>query len=182
MQCVSFRVSRLPQAPAAQSRTVRRMSTTDQRTAQIARIAACPAVLRKAVEGLSDEQLDTRYRDGGWTARQVIHHVADSHMNAFLRFRWVVAEDHPTIKTYDQDEWAKFSDLKLPVEPSLRILEGLHERWVVFLKSLPEKAWSRKANHPEHGEITMDDLLGIYGKHGDNHAKQITDLRARQGW
>ena len=158
------------------------MSTTDQRTAKIARIAACPPVLRKAVEGLSDEQLDTPYRDGGWTPRQVVHHVGDSHMNAFLRFRWALAEDRPTIKTYDQDEWAKFPDLKLPVEPSLKLLEGLHERWVVLLSSLSDKDWSRKLNHPERGEISMDDLLDIYSEHGDNHAKQITDLRARRGW
>lgn len=158
------------------------MSTTDPRTAKIARIAACPPVLRKAVEGLSDSQLDTPYRDGGWTVRQVVHHVADSHANAYLRFRWIVAEDHPTIKTYDQDVWATFPDVKLPVEPSLKIIEGLHERWVAFLSSLPEAAWLRTANHPERGEITMDDLLDIYSEHGANHAGQITGLRAQKGW
>jgi hypothetical protein len=131
------------------------MSTTDQRTALIARIAESPSVLRRAVEGLSDEQLDTPYRDGGWTCRQVIHHVADSHMNGYLRFRWVASEENTTIKTYDQD---------------------------VFLSALPDNAWTRKAHHPEHGEITMDNLLDIYGNHGHNHAKQITDLRARKGW
>ncbi len=158
------------------------MSTTDQRAAKIARIAACPPVLRKAVEGLSDSQLDTPYRDGGWTVRQVVHHVADAHANALLRFRWVVAEDHPTIKTYDQDVWAKFEDLKLPPEVSLGIIDGLHERWSVFLRSLPDEAWSRTATHPEKGEVTLDDLLDIYSEHGDNHARQITDLRERNGW
>ncbi|MEO8194777.1 MAG: YfiT family bacillithiol transferase [Gemmatimonadales bacterium] len=158
------------------------MSTTDQRTAKIARITAYPPVLRKAVEGLSDEQLDTPYRDGGWTVRQVVHHVADSHANAYLRFRWVVAEDRPTIKTYDQDVWAQLPDTKLPPEPSLRIVDGLHERWAAFLTSLPDDAWSRKANHPERGEVTLDDLLDTYSDHGANHAKQITDLRERKGW
>lgn len=158
------------------------MSTTEQRKAKIAKIGAAPPALRSAVQGLSDEQLDTPYGEGKWTCRQVIHHVADSHMNAFLRFRWVVAENHPTLKTYDQDEWAKFADLKLPVAPSLQILDALHARWTAFLNSLPDSAWSRTANHPEHGEVTMDDLLGIYSDHGHNHAKQITDLRERRGW
>jgi hypothetical protein len=158
------------------------MSTTEQRSAKIERIGAAPTALRNAVKGLTDEQLDTPYRDGGWTCRQVVHHVADSHMNAFLRFRWVVAEDRPTIKTYDQDEWAKFPDLKLPLDPSLQIIDALHTRWTTFLSALPSSAWERKANHPEHGEVTMDDLLNIYSEHGHNHAKQITDLRERKGW
>jgi hypothetical protein len=158
------------------------MSTTDDRSAKIARIAACPPVLREAVAGLSDSQLDTPYRDGGWTVRQVVHHLADSHANALLRCRWVVAEDHPVIKTYDQDVWAQFEDSKLPPEVSLDIIDGLHERWAVFLRSLPEEAWSRKATHPERGEITLDDLLDIYSDHGDNHVSQITQLRERNGW
>jgi uncharacterized damage-inducible protein DinB len=158
------------------------MSTTDQRITRIARIADAPALLRRAVEGLSDEQLDTPYRDGGWTCRQVIHHVADSHMNAYLRFRWVAAEDNTTIKTYDQDVWATLPDMTLPVELSLDIIEALHKRWTMFLSALPDSAWTRKAQHPDHGEITMDSLLEIYGDHGHNHARQITDLRARKGW
>jgi uncharacterized damage-inducible protein DinB len=158
------------------------MTTTEHRSAKIARIAACPPVVRSAVEGLSDEQLDTPYREGGWTVRQVVHHLADSHMNAFLRFRWVVAEDNTTIKTYDQDVWARFPDLALPLAPSLSILDGLHERWAYFLSSLPDDAWSRKAIHPDRGEVSLDDLLDIYSDHGDNHARQITDLRARKGW
>ena len=158
------------------------MSTTDQRTAKIAQIAACPPVLRRAVAGLSDSQLDTPYRDGGWTVRQVVHHVADSHMHAYIRFRSTVAEDHPTIKTYDQDVWAEFTDSKLPLDASLAIIEGLHERWSVFLESLPDEAWSRTAMHPERGEMTLDDFLDIYSSHGVRHAKQITDLREREGW
>lgn len=103
-------------------------------------------------------------------------------MNAFLRFRWVATEDNTTIKTYDQDLWAKLPDMTLPVDSSLAIIDALHDRWSAFLTALPESAWSRKAVHPEHGEITMDNLLDIYSGHGANHAKQITDLRARKGW
>lgn len=158
------------------------MSTTDKRSAKIARIAALPPVLRQAVAGLSDSQLDTPYRDGGWTVRQVVHHLADSHMNAFMRFRWVVAEDHPTIKTYDQDVWATFDDSKIPLEPSLAIIDGLHHRWSVFLDSLPDDAWSRTGFHPERGEVTLEEFLDIYCDHGENHANQITDLRERKGW
>ena len=103
-------------------------------------------------------------------------------MNAYLRFRWVATEDRTTIKTYDQDVWATLPDMTLPLDSSLRIIDGLHERWSAFLSSLPDSAWSRRAVHPERGEITMDDLLDIYAEHGDNHAKQITDLRTRKGW
>lgn len=158
------------------------MLTTEQRTAKIAQLAACPPALRSAVSGLSDEQLDTPYRDGGWTPRQVAHHVADSHANAYMRFKHVVAEDHPTIKTYDQDVWATWPDSKLPVECSLKMIEGLHERWVGFLSTLPDDAWARSAYHPERGEVTLDDFLEIYSAHGANHVRQITELRERQGW
>lgn len=158
------------------------MLTTEQRTAKIAQIAGCPPIFRKAVEGLSDEQLDTPYGEGKWTPRQVIHHLVDSHANAYLRFRWVVTEDNPTIKTYDQEKWADLPDTKLPVESSLTILDGLHDRWSKFLSMLPDDAWTRTAQHPEHGQITLDDFLEIYSAHGTNHAKQITDLRDRKGW
>ncbi len=158
------------------------MFTTDQRTAKIARIAACPPALRAAVQDLTDEQLDTPYRDGGWTVRQVVHHLGDSHANAFLRFRWVVAEDNTTIKTYDQDVWATLPDMTMPIAPSLVMLEGLHERWSHFLSRLPHDSWTRVAHHPERGQITLDDLLEIYSDHGDDHVRQITDLRAQKGW
>ena len=158
------------------------MSNTDQRKEKIARIAACPRALHAAVEGLSDEQLDTPYRDGGWTVRQVVHHLADSHMNAYARFKWVLTENNTTIKTYDQDQWATLPDMKMPVDASMSIIDGLHRRWTKFLSSLPEDAWARRAIHPERGEISMEDLLDIYSEHGQNHVKQITDLRARKGW
>lgn len=158
------------------------MLTTDERSAKIARIAACPPALRAAVEDLTDEQLDTRYREGGWTVRQVVHHLVDSHANAFLRFRWVVTEDNTVIKTYDQDAWSNLPDMKMPIAPSLTALDGLHQRWVFFLNALPDEAWARKAMHPEEGEITLEDLLDIYSRHGADHVRQITDLRARRNW
>ncbi len=159
-----------------------RMLTTEERNAKIAQLAECPPALRNAVAGLTDEQLDTPYRDGGWTPRQVVHHVADSHANAYIRFRHVVAEDHPTIKTYDQDVWAAWPDSGMPVDSSLRMIDGLHERWVNFLSSLPEGAWKRTGHHPERGSMTLEDFLNIYSSHGARHVKQITDLRERQGW
>ena len=161
---------------------VRRMSTTDQRSNKIDRIAACPAALRKAVESLSDSQLDTPYRDGGWTVRQVVHHLADSHANAYLRCKWVASENGTTLKTYDQDAWAAFADSTIPIACSLTMLDGLHERWTAFLRTVPQHSWSYRAIHPERGEISLDDLLDIYSDHGENHVKQITDLRAGKGW
>ena len=158
------------------------MFNREQRNSKIAKIRDAPPIIRAAVQGLNDEQLDTPYRDGGWTVRQVVHHLADSHANAYLRFRWLATEDNPTIKTYDQDVWAALPDSRLPVESSLKLLEGLHDRWAAFLELLPDEAWSRRGVHPERGEVTIDDLLRIYADHGAHHAGQITDLRARKGW
>lgn len=158
------------------------MFSPQERKSKIADIRAFPPIIRSAVAGLTDDQLDTPYREGGWTARQVVHHLADSHMNAYLRFRWLVTEDNPTIKTYDQDIWASLSDSRLPIDSSLKILDGLHERWAAFLEQLPEDAWTRKGMHPERGEVDMEDLLEIYSGHGAHHAGQVTDLRARKGW
>lgn len=158
------------------------MFTPQQRKSRIGELRAFPPIIKSAVAGLDDEQLDTPYREGGWTVRQVVHHLADSHANAYLRFRWLITEDYPTIKTYDQDVWAGLPDSRLPLDSSLRIIEGLHERWAVLLDSLPDDAWSRKGMHPERGEVTLDDLLEIYSGHGAHHAEQITDLRARKGW
>ena len=158
------------------------MFSPQQRKSKIAEIRDFPPIIKSAIAGLDDQQLDTPYRDGGWTARQVVHHLADSHMNAYLRFRWLITEDHPTIKTYDQDVWAGLPDSRLPVDSSIAILEGLHQRWAVMLDALPDDAWSRKGMHPERGEVTLDDLLEIYSGHGAHHARQITDLRAGKGW
>jgi uncharacterized damage-inducible protein DinB len=158
------------------------MFNPQQRNSKIAEIRALPLIMRSAVDGLNDTQLNTPYRDGGWTVRQVVHHVADSHLNAYLRFRWLVTEDYPTIKTYDQDLWAALPDSRLPLDSSLRLIDGLHERWAAFLEMLPPDAWLRKGMHPELGEVTLDDLLEMYSGHGAHHAGQITDLRTRQGW
>jgi uncharacterized damage-inducible protein DinB len=156
--------------------------TPTERQRLIDDLAGLPAVLEAAIAGLTDAQLDTPYRDGGWTVRQVVHHLADSHINAFVRAKLIVTEDHPTLKPYDQDRWAELTDARLPVAPSLAILRGLHERCVVLLRSLPQPAWSRTAYHPEHGDMSLDDLLELYARHGSTHAAQIKALRARAGW
>lgn len=158
------------------------MFNREERNSKIAEIRDFPPIIRSAVNGLGDDQLDTPYRDGGWTVRQVVHHVADSHANAYLRFKWLVTEDHPTIKTYDQDVWAGLPDSRLPVGSSLRLIDGLHKRWAGLLESLPAEAWLRMGMHPERGEVSLDDLLEIYAGHGAHHAGQITALRARKGW
>jgi hypothetical protein len=154
-----------------------------ERAAKIAKIKELPALIEKAVAGLSDQQLDTPYRDGGWTVRQVVHHLADSHMNAFVRMKLMLTEDHPTIKPYSQDSWAAQVDYTtMPTAPSLGIIRGLHERWVRLLESLPEAAWGRTANHPERGPVTLDGMLTIYAGHGEKHVEQIMGLRRRRTW
>lgn len=155
---------------------------SENRSNLIAAIERLPVEAEAAVAGLDDAALDTPYREGGWSPRQVIHHLADSHMNAFIRMRLVMTEDHPPIKPYDQDAWAALSDSTMPVAPSLSILAGLHSRWTHFLRSLPDEAFSRTAFHPEHGDVTLDRLVEIYGEHGTTHCGQIRDLRDRMGW
>jgi hypothetical protein len=158
------------------------MPTMEERKLMIQKIKSLPGILDATVEGLSDGQLDTPYRDGGWTVRQVVHHLCDSHMNAFLRFKWMLNEDHPTIKTYDQDKWAVSPEYKLPVLEALHLLRGLHERWALMLDSMSEADWSRTANHPENGVVTMDRMLQIYSNHGEKHCMQILGLRDRLDW
>lgn len=156
---------------------------SEERLEYFSAIERLPTQARDAVAGLEDAALDTPYREGGWTVRQVIHHLADSHMNSFIRMRLVVTEDHPTIRPYDQDAWAALPDSStLPVAPSLAILDGLHERWGRMLRSLPDEAFGRTAFHPEMGEVTLDELVAIYARHGTNHCRQILDLRERMGW
>jgi hypothetical protein len=146
-------------------------------------IEACPAELRAAVRGLNDAQLDTCYRDGGWTVRQVVHHLADSHMNAHTRMRLTVTENHPAIKTYQEALWAELADAKAaPVEWSLALLDSLHARWVMFLRSLGENDFRRPLFHPENGEMTLDALVLLYEWHGRHHVAHITALRARNNW
>jgi hypothetical protein len=132
---------------------------------------------------LPDGQLDTPYREGGWTVRQLVHHVADSHINAYVRMRLALTEDWPTIKPYEEAEWAKLEDARtLPVEVSLALLKSLHLRWVALLKSLSEADWARGYVHPESGRERLETVAGIYGWHSQHHVAHVTELRKRMGW
>jgi uncharacterized damage-inducible protein DinB len=155
-----------------------------ERSKEIEKIARAPAVLRRAVEGLSETQLDTPYRDGGWTIRQLVHHLADSHMNAYVRLKLALTEDKPTIKPYDEARWAELSDARtLPIEVSLRLLETLHERFVATLHSLKPADFARSFYHPEHRrELTIDELVGMYAWHGEHHTAHVTRASERLGW
>jgi len=158
---------------------------TDARRAEcVARIAAAPAALRTAVAGLSDVQLDTPYRPDGWTVRQVLHHVPDSHMNAYTRIRLALTEDTPTIKPYQEARWAELPDARsLPVDISLALLEALHARWVPLLRRLGAAEGVRSMRHPEHNRLmTIDELVAMYAWHGEHHTAHITGLRERMGW
>lgn len=157
--------------------------SAEQRAAAIASIAATPAKLRAAVRGLSDSQLDTPYRPDGWTVRQVAHHVPDSHMNAFTRFKLALTEDTPTIKPYDESAWAKLDDVRTtPIETSLVLLESLHDRWVRLLRSIAPADFARTLNHPENGMMNLDQLLAMYAWHGEHHVAHVANLRTRNGW
>jgi hypothetical protein len=157
--------------------------TEDQRRAFVDDISQAPAQLRAAVDGLTEAQLDTPYRPGGWTVRQVIHHVPDSHMNSYVRFKLALTEDEPTIKPYAEDRWAELGDTKTTrVEVSLRLLESLHDRWVHLLRSLGPADWQRTFRHPELGAMTLEKTLALYAWHGRHHVTHITALRARNGW
>jgi hypothetical protein len=156
--------------------------TEQQRRDFIAAIAQAPANLRAAVAGLNDAQLDTPYRPGGWTVRQVAHHLPDSHMNAYIRFKLALTENEPTIKPYEEARWAELADAKAPIEPSLALLEHLHRRWVPLLESLTPADWARNFNHPESGLNSLDKSLAIYSWHGRHHVAHITALRERKGW
>lgn len=153
-----------------------------QRRAFIAAIAETPEKLKAAVAGLNERQLDTPYRPGGWTVRQVVHHVPDSHMNAFVRFKLALTEDNPTIKAYDEARWAELADAKTPVEPSLLLLESLHKRWILLLESLTPTEWQRTFRHPELGTMTLDKNLQLYAWHGRHHVAHITALCERNNW
>jgi uncharacterized damage-inducible protein DinB len=155
----------------------------EMRPELIAQLAAAPADFRDAVRGLDDRQLDTPYRPGGWTLRQVVHHVADSHMNSYIRFRLAMTEESPTIKPFDQSKWAELVDSRTaPVETSLQLLESLHSRWVVLLKSFTGEDFARTFVHPENGVLRLDEALALYVWHGLHHRAHITSLRERMGW
>ncbi len=156
--------------------------TSQERSVKIAKIIELPQILEQAVSGLGDAQLDTPYREGGWTVRQVVHHLADSHMNAVVRTKLILTEEHPPLKGYKQEEWAKLADSRLDLRPSLDILKGLHARWTVLLKSIPDGSWTKTGMHSESGQITLENLLNTYSRHGENHVAQITNLRKAKGW
>jgi len=156
--------------------------TDEQRREFIEAIAVTPAKLRAAVAGLTQQQLDTPYRPGGWTVRQVVHHLPDSHMNSYVRFKLALTENEPIIKPYEEGAWANLADSKAPIEPSLALLDALHQRWIALLGTMGPADWQKKFNHPENGPNTLDRALAIYGWHGRHHVAHITSLRERNGW
>lgn len=157
--------------------------TKADRDGYIAVLEAAPDKLRAAVSGLSETQLDTPYRDGGWTVRQVVHHLPDSHLNSYVRFKWALTENKPTIKTYFEDRWAELPDVReTPVTVSLDLLTALHRRWTALLHALTEADFARTFVHPENGAQTLAESLAYYAWHGEHHTAQITRLREQKGW
>ena len=152
------------------------------RQAFIKTIENLPAVIRDAVSGLDEHQLNTRYRPEGWTVRQVVHHVADSHLNSYCRFKLALTEDRPTIRAYYEDRWAELPDNEMAVEHSLKIIEGIHSRWSGLLNSMSDDDFQKKLYHPESGEWTLDGMLGLYDWHSKHHTAHITSLREREDW
>jgi hypothetical protein len=158
-------------------------NTPEERTHLIEEIAVAPQRLRKAIAGLTEEQLNTPYREGGWTVRQVVHHVPDSHMNSYVRSKLALTEHEPTIKPYDEAKWAELIDARnAPVEPSLRLMDGLHHRWAMLLQSLSDEDVKKKFTHPEMGVVSIDKYIALYAWHGKHHVAHITSLRERKGW
>jgi hypothetical protein len=146
-------------------------------------IEQTPARLRAAVSGLNDQQLDTPYRDAGWTVRQVVHHVPDSHMNSYVRFKLALTEDEPTIRPYMENLWAELPEAKsAPIELSLTLLESLHQRWMLALRGIKPEEWKRNLRHPEMGLLSLEKTLALYAWHGRHHVAHVTSLRERMGW
>ena len=157
--------------------------TAEQKRRFLDEIEQTPTKLRAALQGLSDPQLDTPYRDGGWTVRQVAHHVVDSHMNSYIRFKLALTEHDPTIKPYLEDRWAELPEAKrAPVEVSLALLDSLHRRWMLMLRNLTEADWQRTFRHPEMGPMTLEKTLALYAWHGRHHVAHVTSLRDKMGW
>ncbi len=172
---------RYPIGPASDH--VKDRTTPLERAALMDAIAAIPADLRSAVEGLDDAQLDTPYRKDGWTVRQVVHHLADSHLNGYVRFRWALTEDSPVIKPYEQEEWARLPDASTaPVSASLDLLDTLHARWLILLRAISTEDFERRWTNPDVGELSVDRLLQHYVWHGKHHVAHIRSLREREGW
>ena len=163
-----------PRYPVGKADLPNRALTPDERRTLIDQITAAPSELRSATRKLDKKGLDTPYREGGWTARQVVHHVADSHMNAYIRFKLALTEDKPTIKAYDEAKWAVLPDVAaVPVETSLTLLEAVHERFVSLLQSMSDSDFRRELNHPEHGLRTLDQMLALYAWHGRHHTGHV---------
>ena len=157
--------------------------TADQKKQYLNDIEQTPARLRTAVRGLSDEQLNTPYRDGGWTVRQLAHHVPDSHMNAYIRFKLALTEDEPTIRPYMEDRWAELPESKqAPIDVSLALLDSLHERWALVLRNISDAGWKRTFRHPEMGLLSLEKTLALYAWHGRHHVAHVTSLREKMGW
>jgi len=153
------------------------LASEGERQQWIAEIEETPARLRVAVDGLTDAQLDTPYRPGGWTVRQVVHHLADSHVNSYVRFRLALTEDEPIIKPYEQDSWATLSDARsAPIEPSLTLLTSLHQRWVMLLRSMKTDDFARAFKHPELGRVTLERNLALYAWHGKHHVAHVRSV------
>ena len=156
--------------------------TPELRKEFIQTIAQLPTNLEKAVSGLNDEQLETPYRPEGWTIRQTVHHVADSHLNAYTRFKLALTEDMPTIRPYAENRWAELADSKMPIDVSLKIVEGIHARWTNLLESMSDADFQKQLNHPESGAWTLEKMLALYEWHSRHHTAHITKLRERNGW
>lgn len=157
--------------------------TKESRQQAIELIAETPGLLRDAVEGLDEDQLDTPYRDGGWTLRQVVHHVPDSHLNAYIRLKMALTEPVPVIKPYDEAAWANLADTTaVPIDVSLNLLDAVHRRWVALLGAMKDDDFRREYVHPDTGRHVLDYLLAMYAWHGPHHVAQITTTRARMGW
>ena len=156
--------------------------TAAERAPCIEQVAAAPAAFRRAVANLTDVQLDTPYRDGGWTVRQVAHHLPDSHMNAYMRFKFGLTEDTPAIKTYEEKDWAKTPETRAPIGMSLDLLTALHQRWVALLRAMTPADFARTIKHPEWGTPSLDTLLALYAWHGRHHTAHVTSLRDRMRW
>jgi uncharacterized damage-inducible protein DinB len=171
-----------PRYPIGKFTRVSGLSAAERATC-IDEVAAAPGQFRRAVTGLTAVQLDTPYRDGGWTVRQVVHHVPDSHMNAYMRFKFGLTEDAPAIKTYEEKDWAKTPEvIATPVEVSLALLDALHLRWVALLRAMTPQQFTRTIKHPEWGTPSLDAMLALYAWHGRHHTAHITSLRERMGW
>ena len=146
-------------------------------------IEQTPGRLRAVVQGLSEKQLDTPYREGGWTVRQVVHHVPDSHMNSYIRFKLALTEEEPTIRPYMENLWAELPEARTaPIEPSLALLEDLHKRWMLMLRAFQPDDWKRTFRHPDIGSMTLEKNLALYAWHGRHHVAHVTALRERMGW